>query len=159
MLKLSTITVSSDESIKLGEKIASLLNGGEVIELASDVGGGKTTLTKGIALGIGIESPVTSPTFTVSKVYNGSGLTLHHYDLYRLDDLGIMKEEIAEVVSDKDSIAVIEWAGLAEADLPKDKLIKIELYLIAENEEHRRVVLSLPDDYADWNNELELEVC
>jgi len=99
------------------------LSGGETVELASDLGGGKTTFVQGLVAALGYTGAVTSPTFTLSNVYELSdGRQLHHYDLYRLNEGGILAEELAEDLGDPKIITVIEWAGVAESKLPADRL-------------------------------------
>jgi len=123
-----TIEVKSENEMKaFGEAIGALLNGGEIIELIGDVGSGKTTLTKGIAVGLDINEYVQSPSFTISRNYQGRDhITLAHYDFYRLDNAGIMANELQEVINDSHIVTVIEWAGVVEGVLPKDRLsIKI----------------------------------
>jgi len=111
------------EMKELGQTLGSRLQGGEVIELVGDVGAGKTTLTKGIAAGLGITEEVQSPSFTISRVYEArDGLRLAHYDFYRLVDAGIMADELHEVASDPQAIVVIEWAGLVDNVLPEDHI-------------------------------------
>ena len=81
-------------------QLVGLFRGGEVLELVGDIGAGKTTLTKGIAQALEINEPVQSPTFTISRVYDSPrGLSLAHYDFYRLGNAGIMSEEIREVAA------------------------------------------------------------
>ena len=118
---------------QLGEAIGQSLSGGEVLELVGDIGAGKTTLTKGIAHALGINEPVQSPTFTISRVYDSpKGLRLTHYDFYRLSEAGIMGDEIREVMDD-DSVVVVEWAGAVDDDLPKDRLV-VKITTISEEE-------------------------
>ncbi len=118
---------------QLGEAIGQLLSGGEVLELVGDIGAGKTTLTKGIARALGINEPVQSPTFTISRVYDSpKGLRLVHYDFYRLSEAGIMGDEIREAMDD-DSVVVVEWAGAVDDDLPKDRLV-VKITTISEEE-------------------------
>ena len=73
-----------------------------VIELIGDVGAGKTTFTRGLAQGLGAKNEVTSPSFTISKSYAlPNGKTLTHYDFYRLQDPGLMSEDLAENLIDQ----------------------------------------------------------
>lgn len=113
---------STEEMIDFGREIGSNLEGGSVLELVGDVGAGKTTFTKGLALGLGILETVQSPTFTISRVYEGDNLTLSHYDFYRLNDYGIMKVELAENLSNPQNITVVEWAGELAGILPEKHL-------------------------------------
>ncbi len=100
-----------------------MLSGGEVIELTSDLGGGKTTFVQGLAAGLGYKQLVTSPTFTLSNIYAlPDGRELHHYDLYRLNTAGVVGDELGEDIAEPHTITVIEWAGVAEGRLPADRL-------------------------------------
>ena len=118
---------------QLGEAIGRSVSGGEVLELVGDIGAGKTTLTKGIARALGINEPVQSPTFTISRVYDSpKGLHLAHYDFYRLSEAGIMGDEIREAADD-DSVVVVEWAGAVDDDLPEDRLV-VKITTISEKE-------------------------
>ena len=115
---------SEQEMHDLGSRLGSLFVGGEVIELVGDVGAGKTTLTKGLAQGLGVSESVQSPSFTISRVYDGRDeLRLEHYDFYRLSDPGIMKDELAESVADDKTVVVIEWGGSVSDILPADRLV------------------------------------
>lgn len=97
------------------------------IELLGDVGAGKTTFVRGLAEGLGIKEPVTSPSFTISKTYAiPSGGNLIHYDFYRLKDPGLMAEDLAENLNNPSNIVVVEWADSVLDLLPKTH-IKIEI--------------------------------
>ena len=107
---------------QLAEKIGRLLKGGEVIELIGDIGAGKTTFVKGLAKGLAISEDIQSPSFTVSRVYNGrNDIQLVHYDFYRLSDPGIIRNELAELIQDPRTITVIEWADIVNDVLPEDR--------------------------------------
>ena len=94
-----------------------------LIELVGDVGAGKTTFTKGLARGLEITEEITSPTFTISKVYeNSRGQKLVHYDFYRLENPGIMVEDLFENLQDPQTVTVIEWADTVSEILPANHL-------------------------------------
>jgi tRNA threonylcarbamoyladenosine biosynthesis protein TsaE len=116
-------TIASEvEMHELGIAIGEQLRGGEVIELIGDVGAGKTTLTKGIARGMGVSEDVQSPIFTLSRVYDASqGRQLAHYDFYRLSDPGILADELADVLGDSRTVTIIEWAAIVEGVLPDSR--------------------------------------
>lgn len=118
------ITLTSEAEMKaFGARMGGLLRGGEVIELIGDVGAGKTTLTKSIAVGLDITEDIQSPTFTISRVYDGRlDLRLSHYDFYRLHDAGIMADELHETIADPKGITIIEWAEIVAGVLPDDRL-------------------------------------
>lgn len=133
---------SEAELLQFGEKIGkNLIKEGFtktplVIELIGDVGVGKTTLTRGIAKGLGVKEAITSPSFTISKRYAFGDKNLAHYDFYRLPDAGIMSEELAESISDPNVIVIIEWGASVSDILPKDHII----YRISINDDGSRTV-------------------
>lgn len=99
------------------------LKGGEVIELVGDVGAGKTEFVRGLARGFGSEDKVSSPTFTISRIYSGpNNLRINHFDFYRLQDPGIIAAELDEVVGQAKEIVAIEWSDVVKKVLPDDRL-------------------------------------
>jgi tRNA threonylcarbamoyladenosine biosynthesis protein TsaE len=141
-------TNSSAETEQIGVIIGQQLRGGEVIELKSDVGGGKTTLTKGIVLGAGSQAVVGSPTFTVTKQYPieaaGSLHAIVHADMYRLQDPGIIKHELADIL-DEHTALVIEWAESVDSVLPPERIV-VEI-IPTQTEHDRSVTIQIPDRY------------
>lgn len=116
-----TSVINEAAMVAIGRKLGEQLRGGEVIELVGDVGAGKTTLAKGVGLGLSIDESVQSPSFTISRVYPArDGLELHHYDFYRLTDAGVMRYELAESINDPRVVTIIEWADTVQQVLPKD---------------------------------------
>ncbi|TXG77341.1 tRNA (adenosine(37)-N6)-threonylcarbamoyltransferase complex ATPase subunit type 1 TsaE [Patescibacteria group bacterium] len=109
-----------------GAIIGQRLKGGEVVELRSDVGGGKTVFTRGLARGAGSTDTVASPTFTITKQYtvpDGRAVQqIVHADMYRLQDPGIMRHELADAV-DADTVLVVEWADNIRGVLPDERLV------------------------------------
>ncbi len=133
------------EMAALGKKIGELLHGGECIELVGDVGAGKTTLTKSIAQSLGIEGPIQSPTFTICNRYEmPNGLTLAHYDFYRLHEAGLMSEELGETLEDENTITVIEWGDIV-ADVLTPHRITIEITPTSENDRQLVITDRTPD--------------
>jgi tRNA threonylcarbamoyladenosine biosynthesis protein TsaE len=106
----------------LAERVGSKLKGGELIELISDLGGGKTAFVRGLAKGLGSDDTVSSPSFTISNQYQADKLMLHHFDFYRLQEPGILLAELQELLGDPEAVVVIEWADIVEDVLPADKL-------------------------------------
>lgn len=135
---------NEDEMKEFGETIGSLLCGGEIIELIGDVGAGKTTLVKGIAVGLDVDEKIQSPSFTINRVYDGrDNIILSHYDFYRLNDAGIMADELQEVVEDADTVTVIEWAGAVTDVLPVDRLT---ITIVATTENSRKLTITSGGD-------------
>lgn len=126
------ITDSTEETIQIGKEIASTLRGGDVLLFYGELGAGKTTLSKGIAEGLGINKDVTSPTFSLMNVYtvpqNETIHSLVHIDTYRLKDanelIAIGSEEYIGV---SDTVCIIEWPEKIEMLLTGKKIKKIFL--------------------------------
>ncbi len=141
------MNITSEQQIKqLGQRLGASLKGGELIELIGDIGAGKTTLTRGIAAGLGVVDTLQSPTFTISREYDGSKLRLVHYDFYRLSEPGIMTDELSETLSDSSAVVVIEWSDIARGVLP-DERIKIEILPDDSNPNYRDVKITIPKSY------------
>jgi tRNA threonylcarbamoyladenosine biosynthesis protein TsaE len=113
---------------RIAAELGKKLKGGEVIELVSDLGGGKTTFVRGLTSGLGSNDHVASPTFTVSREYKTAderNLTLYHFDFYRLDEPGIVAAELAEVIGDPHAVIAIEWASIVHNALPQEHVTVI----------------------------------
>lgn len=115
-----------------------------MINLSADLGGGKTTFVKGLARGIGSADRVSSPTFTLSKVYKSKTLEVHHYDFYRLGEAGVLADQIQESIADSRAITVIEWSEIVKDVLPQDS-INIKFEPTATDPDERKVTLSYPE--------------
>ncbi len=143
-MKKEFSTHNEQETIALGIAIGSTLRGGEIILLKSDVGGGKTTFTRGLAEGLGSSEEVSSPTFVIAHVYIGRH-ELHHYDLYRLGDMGLMNEELQETISDGSAVVVIEWPDIVEATFPPERLVDVTLRRTKSAETDRDMTFTFPE--------------
>jgi tRNA threonylcarbamoyladenosine biosynthesis protein TsaE len=145
-----TKSIAFVETERLGELLGQLLQPPAVIELRSDLGGGKTTFVKGLARGLGSEDMVTSPTFTLSNIYHSknSPWKIHHFDFYRLKQPGIMADELDESLKDDKGITVVEWGDIIKDVLPKER-VTIELKPVATNTEERHVTFLYTPKYAD----------
>jgi tRNA threonylcarbamoyladenosine biosynthesis protein TsaE len=129
-------TKSAEETMAIAEKLGSVLEKGDVLTLAGDLGAGKTTFTKGLAKGLGITRTVNSPTFTIIKEYNGR-LPLYHMDVYRLED---SDEDLGfEEYFSGEGVCVVEWATFIEEYLPKERL---ELVISHIGEDEREIQLT-----------------
>lgn len=122
---INRILSSREETLQWGEWIGKILNPGDVIFLRGKMGIGKTTITSGIAKGLGIKEYVSSPTFTIVCQYDGRH-TLYHFDMYRVSDSDELMEIGFEEYLDGTAVVIIEWAELVQDILPKE-FIYIEL--------------------------------
>ena len=114
-----TETRSPEETYALGEKIGKAAQPGQIYTLTGDLGVGKTVFTQGVAAGLGITEPVSSPTFTIVQVYEEGRLPFYHFDVYRIGDVEEMDEIGYEDYIYGDGVSLIEWANLIEEILPE----------------------------------------
>jgi tRNA threonylcarbamoyladenosine biosynthesis protein TsaE len=120
---LSIISNSLAETLSLGKNIGKVCRGGEVFELISDLGGGKTAFVRGVVAGIGSTDEVSSPSFTINNSYSGGRFWVEHFDFYRLEDPGVLKSELAEDIYKHDSVTLIEWGDSIVDVLPDARII------------------------------------
>lgn len=130
-----TDTISPEATQILAASIGEKCKGGEVIELVSDLGGGKTAFVRGLAQGMGSHDQVASPTFTISREYRADTLTLYHFDFYRLHEPGIITAELAEFIADPHAVVAVEWSDIVKHVLP-EKRVTVKLTLIGEQSRH-----------------------
>jgi tRNA threonylcarbamoyladenosine biosynthesis protein TsaE len=138
-----TSSTSSDDTERLGELLGSQLKGGEVIELRSDLGGGKTTFVRGLVRGAGSQDRVSSPTFTLSRIYKSKKFYIHHFDFYRLNDPGILADQLAEAL-ENNNVVIIEWADIVKNVLPNERL-SIEFKPVAVSADERQITFRYPE--------------
>ena len=114
-------TKSPEETFRVGMRLGQKAAAGQVFTLTGDLGVGKTVFTQGLARGLGIVEPVSSPTFTIVQVYDEGRLPFYHFDVYRIGDV----EEMDEVGFDDyimgDGVSLMEWADLIEEILPEKR--------------------------------------
>ena len=114
-------TRSAGETARAGVALAGLLEPDDVIVLTGDLGAGKTTLTQGVARGLGIEAPVVSPTFNILVVHHGR-LTLNHLDLYRLTREATLEDIDFYATLESGGVSLVEWGDRFPGALPQDRL-------------------------------------
>ena len=131
------VTTSPDETRALAAAVAGVVHAGDIVVLAGELGTGKTVFAQGFARGLGVDEPVTSPTFTLVRPYQGRSLTLLHADMYRLDRLSEMADLGIVEQLDGRAVAVIEWGDLAAPVLPADLL---EVRLVAGLDDDERTI-------------------
>tara|TARA_Y100000588_G_C14228906_1_gene914361 strand:+ start:1664 stop:2188 length:525 start_codon:yes stop_codon:yes gene_type:complete len=136
-----TLLIENEEKMQaFGLSLGKLLLKGDVVCLTGDLGAGKTTLTKSIALGLGIDEYVTSPSYTIVNEYEGR-LPLYHFDVYRINDVEEMYELGYEEYFFGSGVCVIEWAGMVEDLLPENR-IWLEIYQGEQFTERKIIIKS-----------------
>jgi tRNA threonylcarbamoyladenosine biosynthesis protein TsaE len=98
------------DTIDVGMQFAESLKGGDIVSLNGDLGVGKTVFAKGVAMGLGVQGAVISPTFVLCCEYNAKHNNLVHIDAYRLQDVDIRETGLLDKIGDKCNIVLIEWA-------------------------------------------------
>lgn len=109
------------KTFELAQALGKLLTGGEMIALEGELGAGKTLFVQGLARGLGVSEPVTSPTFTLLNLYEGR-LTLAHFDIYRLPVPEALEEIGYEEYFYGSGVAAVEWSDLVKSYLPEQYL-------------------------------------
>ena len=118
-MKIEIISNSDKDTIEFAKSVARAISDGSVLNLVGDLGAGKTTFTKGLALGMGCGETVTSPTFTILNEYLQGERNLFHFDFYRIEDPGeLMELGFEEYFSSPNGVTVVEWAERAPQLLP-----------------------------------------
>lgn len=114
-------TRSPGETVRAGELLAELLAPGDVVALSGDLGAGKTHLVQGVARGLGVAEPVTSPTFNLLVVHPGR-LPLYHFDLYRLERAGELVDIAFADTLESGGVSFVEWGDKFPEELPADRM-------------------------------------
>jgi tRNA threonylcarbamoyladenosine biosynthesis protein TsaE len=147
MNKEKTLRISCEsveDTLKLGKAVALACRGGEVFELISDLGGGKTAFVRGMALGIETDDEVTSPSFTINNTYKGKILTLEHFDFYRLGEAGVVADELKEDLYTPAVIVAVEWGDIVHDILPKTR---VKIVISPTESDTREFFFSYSSDY------------
>ncbi len=155
---MSTVVLTSirsespDHTVSIAAQIGAALSTGDLIVLTGDLGAGKTQFAKGVALGLGVDDRVTSPTFALHQQYQGREL-LHHLDVYRLDDLAeTLDLDLPELI--ESGVTVIEWGDTIEDVLPVERLV-VRLVADSDDEDERVITVEADSQVLDrWRERL-----
>jgi tRNA threonylcarbamoyladenosine biosynthesis protein TsaE len=143
-MKSVTVSATSPQSTKeIAERLADLLLPGDLLLLIGGLGAGKTTFTQGLAKALGVEGPVTSPTFTLVRQYSCRVGQLLHADLYRLSELDDMADLGLDQLREEGAVVVVEWGEGAEPVLGRSNW-QVRLEII--DEENRMIAIESSDD-------------
>ena len=146
---IEIITASPEETIMLGEKIGARLKGGDCIAYKGGLGAGKTTVTRGISIGMGLGDEVTSPTFALVNEYRGSKLSLCHFDMYRITSPDDLETTGFYDYMDDNTVIAGEWSENIEEELPENSII-IEIRRTGENT--RKFIITGDERFDDIGN-------
>lgn len=113
---------SATETEALGARVAERLRPGDLVVVSGEVGAGKTTLIRGACRALGIEGPVTSPTFTIGQRYGGGRMPVSHLDLYRLESLEGEDPALLDDYLDGEGVAFVEWPAIGVERLGRPAL-------------------------------------
>ena len=134
-------TNSAQETFELGRRIGQQAKKGQIYTLEGDLGVGKTVLTQGVAAGLKITEPISSPTFTILQEYQEGRLPFYHFDVYRIGDV----EEMEEIGYDDyffgDGICLIEWANLIQEILPENVISIVIEKNLEKGFDYRRITV------------------
>lgn len=135
-------TYHAKETFETGYELAGQVKPGQVYCLNGDLGVGKTVFTQGFAKGLGIDEPISSPTFTIVQEYHEGRIPLYHFDVYRIADISEMDEIGYEEYFFSDGVCLVEWGSLIEELLPEDTIyITIEKDL-QKGFDYRKITVS-----------------
>ena len=137
---------SAEETFALGKKIGEQTRPGEVYTLVGDLGVGKTVFTQGLAEGLGITEPISSPTFTIVQVYEEGRLPFYQFDVYRIGDVEEMDEIGFEDYIYGEGVSLIEWSNLIEEILPAKKVEIIIEKDLAQGFDYRLITVEGLDE-------------
>ena len=126
-------TYSPEETRALGRRLARQLCAGDVLLLWGNLGAGKSEMTRGIAEGLGVAGPVTSPSFTIMNMYDDGRVPLYHFDWYRLESAEELYEMGMEEYLGGDGVAVVEWPSQCPEAIPETHLA-VHLTPVGDNE-------------------------
>ena len=139
------ITNSPQETEALGQKLGQMLPAGTVIAYRGDLGAGKTAFTRGLARGLGIQDPVTSPTYTIVNEYLGGRIPLFHFDMYRLHSAEDLFDIGWDDYLERQGICAVEWSENVEEALENPLVVTI----CKTGEESRKITLEGGPQIAD----------
>jgi tRNA threonylcarbamoyladenosine biosynthesis protein TsaE len=138
--RLSLRATSLDATHAIAAALAGLSRSGDVILLAGEMGAGKTAFAQGFGRALGVTDPITSPTFTLVHSYETAGPTLHHADLYRLDQLAEVADLALGELAEFDGIVLVEWGDVVEFTFGEHLVVRLDLD--GDNLDSRRITIT-----------------
>jgi tRNA threonylcarbamoyladenosine biosynthesis protein TsaE len=140
---VTELTSFSEETERAGAQLAARLKPGDVVLVSGELGAGKTTFVRGALRSLGVEGPVTSPTFVVGQLHDGRDGPLAHLDLYRLAGMGDEDPGILDPFFSSETIAFVEWPEHAEGAWPRERVAH-RVHLAHAGGDRRRIEVHEP---------------
>ncbi len=149
-------STGSADTERLGELLGKHLSGGQLLELVADLGGGKTTLVRGLARGAKSADRVSSPTFTISRIYRAKNFDIHHFDFYRLDEPGVVADQLSESLDEPNIVTIVEWSDIVKDVLPAERLT-VRFKPVAENPDEREIEVNYSGSFTEIIKKVEAD--
>jgi tRNA threonylcarbamoyladenosine biosynthesis protein TsaE len=136
-MKKQIVTHTANETLALGKDFAATLRRSDVVALYGELGSGKTQFAKGVCLGLGIHSHVTSPSFTIVNEYVDGKFPVYHFDFYRIRSIGELNEIGFDEYLFGSGVCLLEWADVVEEKLPP---IRYDITLALGDDQNQRII-------------------
>lgn len=141
-------THSPEETIDAAKKLGSMLHAGDIIAYKGGLGAGKTTFTRGLAIGLGLGDNVFSPTFSLVNEYKGKNISLYHFDMYRISGEDDLESTGFYDYPFEDNIVAVEWSENITDFLPENT---IYITISRIDDDTREIIIENGGKYAAWN--------
>lgn len=146
---MKIISHSPEETIEFARKLGEKLSAGDVIAYKGGLGAGKTTFTRGLAIGLGLGDNVSSPTFALVNEYSGKNITLYHFDMYRIEGEDDLETTGFYDYPFEDNVVAVEWSENIEGCLPENT---IYITINRIDDDTREIIIENGGKYASaWN--------
>ena len=142
-------TFSPEETEQLGEALAQRLEPGDVIAYYGDLGAGKTAFTRGVARGLEVSEPVTSPTYTIVNEYLRGRMPLFHFDMYRLGSAEELFDIGWEDYLQRGGVCAVEWSENVEEAL--EDAVRVEIRRDPDHDNRRQIIIDGGERFADFS--------
>ena len=144
---MTFLTNSPEETERLGEALALRLQPGDVVAYRGDLGAGKTAFTRGLAKGLGVREPVTSPTYTIVNEYTSGKMPLFHFDMYRLHSADDLFDIGWEDYLERGGVCAVEWSENVEEAL--ESPIRVTIRHAGKGPDCREITIEGGEEIAD----------
>ena len=145
-MRIELTATTPEDTMAVGEAVASLIREGDALALTGELGAGKTTFIRGVARALGFDGAVASPTFTLVREYQGR-VRIYHVDVYRLERVQDVLDLGLDEMAAEGGVLLVEWGDAVEGFLPDDHLLA-EITLVSEGDARRIVVTGVGPSWA-----------